>query len=142
MTPPLPTLLKLAERVLEIGLDLDDCTSEQAYCQAQDARRDLRAALAALATRAQGEAVAWIDPMAVINFQSGKATKEWMWAKPDAGLVPVFAAPVASDGEVEALERCEKATRHLTFAEATCGTQDIMTLCAALRRYTGGEPNK
>ncbi|KAB0812426.1 DUF551 domain-containing protein [Cronobacter sakazakii] len=47
-----------------------------------------RIALSALRERA--EPVAYADPQAFRNFQAGTANKEWMWAKPGAGLVPVF----------------------------------------------------
>lgn len=39
---------------------------------------------------AGGEPAAYIDPMAFENFKYGKASREWMWAKPDAGLCPVY----------------------------------------------------
>ncbi|NCI14676.1 DUF551 domain-containing protein [Cronobacter sakazakii] len=58
-----------------------------------------RIALSALRERA--EPVAYADPQAFRNFQAGAANKEWMWAHPDAGLVPVFAeappAPVVDE---------------------------------------------
>lgn len=34
--------------------------------------------------------VAYADPQAFKNFAAGTADKEWMWAKPDAGLVPMY----------------------------------------------------
>lgn len=37
----------------------------------------------------QGDPVAYADPQAFTNFSNGTATKEWMWAKPDTGLVPL-----------------------------------------------------
>ena len=43
-----------------------------------------------LALRERAEPVAYADPRAFSNFRAGTATKEWMWARPDAGLVPVF----------------------------------------------------
>lgn len=43
-------------------------------------------ALAALAA----EPVAYADIVAFKNFSSGTASKEWMWAKPDTGLAPLF----------------------------------------------------
>lgn len=58
-----------------------------------------RIALASLET----EPVAYVDPVAFHNFsayRSGKTDnkhmgREWMWANPDAGLIPVYAAPPA-----------------------------------------------
>jgi hypothetical protein len=47
----------------------------------------------------EGDPVAYADPQAFTNFSNGTATKEWMWAKPDTGLVPLVlmhgAAPKA-----------------------------------------------
>lgn len=48
------------------------------------------AMLDAGALRERAEPVAYADPRAFSNFRAGTATKEWMWARPDAGLVPVF----------------------------------------------------
>jgi hypothetical protein len=45
----------------------------------------------------QAEPVAYADPVAFQNFKSRLCTKEWMWAKPDAGLVPLFDIPPAPD---------------------------------------------
>ncbi|MGO4382055.1 hypothetical protein [Pseudoduganella sp. RAF53_2] len=52
------------------------------------------------------EPVAWIDPQALVNFKAGTATKEWMWASEDFGLVPVYgrAAPLQ---QVPSCEICE-----------------------------------
>ncbi|EGT5186209.1 hypothetical protein FZI02_08170 [Cronobacter sakazakii] len=66
------------------------------------------AVLALLALRKEREAaepVAYADPQAFRNFQASTANKEWMWAKADAGLVPVFveappAQPVAVPDEM------------------------------------------
>lgn len=44
-----------------------------------------------------GEAVAYADPMAFLNFRTAACTKEWMWAKPDAGLVPLYTRPAPRD---------------------------------------------
>lgn len=35
------------------------------------------------------EPVACADAMAFANFKAGISTHEWMWAKPDTGLVPL-----------------------------------------------------
>lgn len=57
--------------------------------------------LSVLALRERAEPVAYADPQAFRNFQAGTANKEWMWAQPGAGLVPVFVkappAPVVKD---------------------------------------------
>ncbi|WP_146378956.1 hypothetical protein [Cronobacter turicensis] len=46
--------------------------------------------------REKAEPVAYADPQAFRNFKAGTANKEWMWAHPDAGLVPVFAKSTAA----------------------------------------------
>lgn len=59
----------------------------------------LRIALASL----EAEAVAYVDPFAFHNFNVYRAGetdnkrmgREWMWANPDTGLIPVFTAPPA-----------------------------------------------
>jgi hypothetical protein len=48
-----------------------------------------------------GEVVAYVDPRALDNFASGSATKEWLWAAPDAGLIPVYTHPPQSQGVPE-----------------------------------------
>ncbi|EOJ0060603.1 hypothetical protein ACMZJR_002855 [Cronobacter turicensis] len=46
--------------------------------------------------REKAEPVAYADPQAFRNFKASTANKEWMWAHPDAGLVPVFAKSTAA----------------------------------------------
>lgn len=51
----------------------------------------------------EAEAVAYVDPFAFHNFNVYRAGetdnkrmgREWMWANPDAGLIPVYTAPPA-----------------------------------------------
>lgn len=58
-------------------------------------------ALAALTAGMEQEPVAYIDPFTFKNFATFRAGetdnkrmgREWMWAKPDAGLIPLYAAP-------------------------------------------------
>lgn len=61
---------------------------------------------AELARRDAAAAVAYADPLAFNNFAAGTASKEWMWAKQDEGLVPVYLTappavlpPVANERE-------------------------------------------
>ncbi|EKY2102076.1 DUF551 domain-containing protein [Cronobacter sakazakii] len=64
-----------------------------------------------LALRERAEPVGYADPQAFRNFQAGTANKEWMWAKPGAGLVPVFveAPPAPVDaGWIACSERMPK----------------------------------
>jgi hypothetical protein len=70
--------------------------------------------LAALSAREGGDqhaeagAVAWVDPTSLRNFQTlghrgGEYGREWMWAKPEDGLVPVFlhpAQPASQQGAI------------------------------------------
>ncbi|ELY2484016.1 DUF551 domain-containing protein [Cronobacter sakazakii] len=70
-----------------------------------------RIALDWLALRERAEPVGYADPQAFRNFQAGTANKEWMWAKPGAGLVPVFveAPPAPVDaGWIACSERMPK----------------------------------
>ncbi|ELQ6218509.1 hypothetical protein R2301_003983 [Cronobacter dublinensis] len=77
---------------------VDDKGQHEMFVSAADAVTEL------LALRKEREAavpVAYADPQAFRNFQAGTATKEWVWAKPDAGLVPVFVeAPPAPPAPV------------------------------------------
>lgn len=45
------------------------------------------------------EPVSYADQQAFRNFKNEVATKEWMWAKPDAGLSPLFTKPPAPEQE-------------------------------------------
>ncbi|HCT2370538.1 hypothetical protein [Enterobacter cloacae complex sp. 277I4] len=56
--------------------------------------KDLALAEIALASL-EAEAVAYADLQAFRNFQAGVARREWMWANPDAGLIPLHTAPPA-----------------------------------------------
>lgn len=74
--------------------------------------------------RERVEPVAYADPQAFRNFQAGTATKEWVWAKPDAGLVPVFVeappAPVVPD-----LERLKEI--YSIFCTPTTGSDNALS---------------
>ena len=55
---------------------------------------------------AEAQPVAYADPQAFANFKErghlgGPHGREWMWAKPDAGLVPVYAHPPPSTPEAQ-----------------------------------------
>ncbi|ELY3739015.1 hypothetical protein SMX82_002404 [Cronobacter sakazakii] len=67
---------------------------------------------APVALRERAEPVAYADPQAFRNFQAGTATKEWVWAKPAAGLVPVFVeappAPFVPEDVLAALRKVAK----------------------------------
>ncbi|PUY25698.1 hypothetical protein [Cronobacter sakazakii] len=76
---------------------------------ADEIESDLREVLA---LRERAEPVAYADPQAFRNFQAGTATKEWVWAKPAAGLVPVFVeappAPFVPEDVLAALRKVAK----------------------------------
>lgn len=68
----------------------------------EDAAKALAAMKLALASL-EAEAVAYVDPFAFHNFivyragetDNKRMGREWMWANPDAGLIPVYTAPPA-----------------------------------------------
>lgn len=72
------------------------------FPESEKAQMDLELARIALASL-EAEAVAYADPQAFHNFSVYRAGetdnkrmgREWMWANPDAGLIPVYTAPTA-----------------------------------------------
>ena len=77
----------------------------------EDAAKALAAMKLALASL-EAEAVAYVDPFAFHNFSVYRAGetdnkrmgREWMWANPDAGLIPVYAAPPAPVSVPDAMD--------------------------------------
>jgi hypothetical protein len=73
----------------------------------EDAAKALAAMKIALASL-EAEAVAYVDPFAFHNFivyrdgetYNKRMGREWMWANPDAGLIPVYTAPPATPAPV------------------------------------------
>ncbi|MDA4777447.1 Lar family restriction alleviation protein [Enterobacter hormaechei] len=73
----------------------------------EDAANALAAMKLALASL-EAEAVAYVDPFAFHNFivyragetYNKRMGREWMWANPDAGLIPVYTAPPATPAPV------------------------------------------
>ena len=73
----------------------------------EDALMALAAMKIALASL-EAEAVAYVDPFAFHNFivyragetYNKRMGREWMWANPDAGLIPVYTAPPAPTAPV------------------------------------------
>lgn len=69
---------------------------------------DLELARMALAGM-EAEPVAYVDPHAFQNFSVYRAGetdnkrmgRDWMWANPDAGLIPVYTLPAAPQQEAE-----------------------------------------
>ena len=76
-------------------------TKDGVWLAMRQAAMDAWQARAALDKAGDGEPVAYADPQAFLNFkanaESGKTGacygREWMWAKPDAGLVPLYRHP-------------------------------------------------
>ncbi|HDN2649713.1 TPA: hypothetical protein P1K63_001731 [Enterobacter hormaechei] len=77
----------------------------------EDATMALAAMKLALASL-EAEAVAYVDPFAFHNFivyragetYNKRMGREWMWANPDAGLIPVYTAPPATPAPVSVPE--------------------------------------
>lgn len=80
-------MMQAARDEIPFGLDEDDSNT----------LASLRITLASL----EAEPVAYADPLAFHNFNIYRAGetdnkrmgREWMWANPDAGLIPVYTAP-------------------------------------------------
>lgn len=82
----------------------------------------------ALASR-EAEPVAYVDPFAIHNFSVYRAGetdnkrmgREWMWANPDAGLIPVYAAPQApvSVPDEMTMQKALSAINRLSWQECT-----------------------
>ncbi|MDH5022404.1 hypothetical protein [Enterobacter asburiae] len=95
---------------------------------------ELRSSEIALASL-EADAVAYVDPFAFHNFSVYRAGetdnkrmgREWMWANPDAGLIPVYTAPpapVSVPDAATAIRACME-----EFPESV---HDIVEECAAI----------
>lgn len=81
--------------------------AEDGFLKHGESKELARMALASL----EAEPVAYVDPFAFNNFSVYRAGetdnkrmgREWMWANPDAGLIPVFTAPPAPVSVPDAL---------------------------------------
>lgn len=69
----------------------------------------------------EAETVAYADPQALRNFQSGAARREWMWRNPGEDLIPIFTAPPAP---IENTDRQRKAAIH----DALCEKYNVESL--------------
>jgi hypothetical protein len=87
---PVPAILT-DERIHDILNTLDVAWWDVPESATVKFARAIEAELAAVPGK--GQAVAYADPAAFANFKAGTATNEWMWAKPDAGLVPLYTHP-------------------------------------------------
>lgn len=105
----------------------------------EDAAMSLAAMKLALASL-EAEAVAYVDPIAFHNFSVYRAGetdnkrmgREWMWANPDAGLIPVYTAPPAPVSVPLAIhdEDFEKALSVLNDTLDDCGDSERGLLLA------------
>lgn len=77
----------------------------------------------------EAEPVAYVDPFAFHNFSVYRAGetdnkrmgREWMWANPDAGLIPVYTAPpaTASVPDEMTMQKALSAIDRLSWQECT-----------------------
>ncbi|HCR2108629.1 TPA: DUF551 domain-containing protein [Enterobacter asburiae] len=91
--------------LLQFNSEGSDCQSNAEQWEVHELAR---IALASL----EADAVAYVDPFAFHNFSVYRAGetdnkrmgREWMWANPDAGLIPVYTAPPAPVSVPDAME--------------------------------------
>ncbi|EMG9219779.1 hypothetical protein V5353_000787 [Enterobacter hormaechei] len=92
----------LKEWLVKIIMELEEERDAVPGAVNEDAAMALAAMKLALASL-EAEAVAYVDPFAFHNFivyragetDNKRMGREWMWANPDAGLIPVYTAPPA-----------------------------------------------
>ncbi|WP_320728982.1 DUF551 domain-containing protein [Enterobacter kobei] len=97
-----------------------------------------RIALASL----EAEPVAYVDPSAFNNFSVYRAGdtdnkrmgREWMWANPDAGLIPVYTAPPAPSVDEDLLHIAASAIDDLLSNKDRSGAGVWADVPAKLRR--------
>jgi len=98
----------------------------------------------------QGEPVAYADPIAFENFKNhahkgGHWDHEWMWAKPDSRMVPLFTAPPApvavvlppfAEKVISKLRRCEECFSDFESCGVDIGRHwlDLLTQLGLLNR--------
>ena len=92
---------QLRERAREKVKSLEFSITQTAFADSRaELEEELGLARIALASL-EAEPVAYVDPFAFHNFSVYRAGetdnkrmgREWMWANPDAGLIPVYTAP-------------------------------------------------
>lgn len=92
---------QLRERAREKVKSLEFSITQTAFADSRaELEEELELARIALASL-EADAVAYVDPFAFHNFSVYRAGetdnkrmgREWMWANPDAGLIPVYTAP-------------------------------------------------
>lgn len=94
---------QLLARAREKVKSLEFAVTQTAFADSRaELEEELELARIALASL-EAEPVAYVDPFAFHNFSVYRAGetdnkrmgREWMWANPDAGLIPVYTAPPA-----------------------------------------------
>lgn len=98
----------LAQELEEASLNKNDLVTVNREKLSGIARRAIeyaRLSAAPVAPSGAQEPVGYADPVAFLNFKiereqsrGGPYSKEWMWAKPDVGLVPLYTATLAAIG--------------------------------------------
>ncbi|MEG5337473.1 hypothetical protein [Enterobacter ludwigii] len=107
----------------------------------EDAANALAAMKLALASL-EAEPVAHVDPSAFNNFSVYRAGdtdnkrmgREWMWANPDAGLIPVYTAPPAPSVDEDLLHMAASAIDDLLSNKDRSGAGVWADIPAKLRR--------
>lgn len=129
----------LKEWLVKIIMELEEERDAVPGAVNEDAAMALAAMKLALASL-EAEAVAYVDPFAFHNFivyragetDNKRMGREWMWANPDAGLIPVYTAPPAPVSVPLAIhdEDFEKALSVLNDTLDDCGDSERGLLLA------------
>ncbi|WP_205529870.1 hypothetical protein [Klebsiella pneumoniae] len=119
---------------------------ETDHVQCGEASELARMALAAM----DSDPVAYADPMAFVNFETGNARREWMWKNPGEDLVPLYRhaqqplVPDAIEPTIEAIKRILPTSNPDEYA--ACIGADMWNACRAamlqeLQKNAGAEAN-
>lgn len=68
---------------------------------------------------------AYADPQAYLNFQHGVANHEWMWSRPDSGLITLYALPSLL-AKPEAREQVQSEEHDLLMIARNTGLRGFM----------------
>lgn len=150
---PMSTITReqLRERAREKVKSLEFSVTQSAFADSRaELEEELELARIALASL-EAEAVAYVDPSAFNNFSVYRAGdtdnkrmgREWMWANPDAGLIPVYTAPPAPSVDEDLLHIAASAIDDLLSNKDRSGAGVWADIPAKLRRAAmlqGAEP--
>ena len=67
----------------------------------------------------------YADPQAYLNFQHGVANREWMWSRPDSGLITLYALP-GQLAKPEVLPRAQNEEHDLLMIARTSGLRGYL----------------